>query len=121
MAMGAKTEALITGMAAQPLDAGIVSFLVEDGMECSQEAFTGWIELMREEDYVTELTHITVPTLIVQGKSDPIRTEDTLRTEVADRIAGSTLVTLPGVGHLMHLEDPHALAVILINFLDTLP
>jgi len=63
------------------------------------------------------LSKITCPTLVIVG-------EDDIATPVADshymakRIAGSTLVTIPGAGHLSNFEQPAAFNQALQNFLD---
>jgi 3-oxoadipate enol-lactonase len=115
-----KTRGLITGMAARPLSEEVTAMLVEDGLRCAEAAFVGWIDPMREEDFSALLPQIAVPTLVIHGQKDPLRTEDVLRTEVADPITNSKYAALPGVGHLPHIEDPSALALMVVNFLDNI-
>jgi pimeloyl-ACP methyl ester carboxylesterase len=117
----ARVREMVAGMAARPLREERLSLLVEDGMRASQQAWNGWIDRMREQDFADCLPEIAIPTLVLHGGKDPLRTEDGLRASVADRIAGATFEVLPNVGHLPHVEEPSALALVLVNFLDSLP
>jgi pimeloyl-ACP methyl ester carboxylesterase len=60
---------------------------------------------------------ITVPTLILWGTNDAVVPYTDAERFHAD-IAGSTLVTLPGVGHLPQEEDPGATAASFRRFWD---
>lgn len=78
------------------------------------------LERMRQialVDPVPWLRRITAPTLLLWGEQDamiPVRNA----TDYQQAIAGSTLVTLPGIGHLPHEEDPAGTLVPLRRFLD---
>ncbi len=113
-----KMRDLILGMMATPPAAPTLEYLQDDALHVSREAFDGWIAPMREEDFTGELSYISVPTLVVHGAKDPIRTEEALRNEVVERIPGATLSVLPNVGHLAPIEDPTVLALTVVNFLD---
>jgi pimeloyl-ACP methyl ester carboxylesterase len=112
---------MVAGMAARPLTEERLSLLVEDALRASRQAWDGWIDVMREEDLAARLPDITVPTLVLHGGKDPLRTEAGLRANVADRISGAAFAVLPNVGHLPHVEEPSALALALVNFLDRCP
>jgi pimeloyl-ACP methyl ester carboxylesterase len=116
-----KTRQLLAAMAARPLAAETLAVLVEDGLRAAPAAWNGWLDPMREEDFTAEAGKIAVPTLVVGGAKDPLRTEELLRRDVVDRIPGAEYAGVPHVGHLMHLEAPEALASLLVNFLDRLP
>lgn len=122
-AAGSRDQAasLALGMAARPLDAERQALLIEDALRTAPEAWHGWIDTWRDEDLTPEAARIAVPTLVIGGEKDRLRTEEVLRRDVVERIPGATLTTLPAVGHLPHLEEPTALALLLVNFLDTLP
>lgn len=114
----AKTRELVASMAAHPLSDDRLNDLTEAGLRAAPQAWNGWIDPMRDEDLSGRLAEIAVPTLVLRGAKDPQRTEEQLRRDVVERIAGATFETLPGVGHLPHVEDPETLAVALVNFLD---
>jgi pimeloyl-ACP methyl ester carboxylesterase len=113
-----KTRALLRDMAARPLPDERLGLLVEDGLRASQAAWNGWIDAMREEDFSAELAEISVPTVVYHGAKDPLRTEEDMQGKVVGRIPGARLKILPGDGHLPHIEEPTALALLLVNFLD---
>lgn len=115
-----KTRALLAAMTAHPLPEDTLALLVEDGLRASQAAWNGWLDPMREEDFTEEAGKIGVPTLVIGGDKDPLRSEDLLRRDIVDRIAPAEYAGVPRTGHLLHLEDPEALAALLVNFLDPL-
>jgi pimeloyl-ACP methyl ester carboxylesterase len=117
----ARVREMIVAMAGRPLKEERLNVLVEDGMRASRRAWDGWIDVMREEDLADRLPDIAVPTLVLHGGNDPLRTEEALCTDVADRISGAAFAVLPNVGHLPHVEEPSALALTLVNFLDRPP
>jgi pimeloyl-ACP methyl ester carboxylesterase len=116
-----KTREMLTNFAARPLREERLNFLVEDGLSAAPEAWDSWIDTMREEDLSSEAAKITVPTCVFAGAKDPLRTPDALKTAIVDRIAGATLQVLPNDGHLPHVEESSALALLLVNFFDSLP
>ncbi|MFP7833349.1 alpha/beta fold hydrolase [Marisediminicola sp. LYQ134] len=63
---------------------------------------------------------ITVPTLLVAARLDDI-TPVEAQYDLTEAIAGSTLVVLDDVGHLIHYEVPELAASAITDFLDTLP
>ena len=71
---------------------------------------------MAETDLRGMLAGIAVPTLLVWGAEDarsPLQVGEDLHA----RIPGSTLVVLPGVGHLCNLEAPDAFNAAVRDFL----
>jgi Predicted hydrolases or acyltransferases (alpha/beta hydrolase superfamily) len=116
-----KARELLATWAAHPLPEPVLQRLVEDAQNTGKAAWDGWLETMRGEDSPERAAGILVPTLVIGGGRDPLRSEEELRREVADRIRGATYAGLPRCGHLPHLEEPVTLAALLINFLDGLP
>jgi pimeloyl-ACP methyl ester carboxylesterase len=49
---------------------------------------------------------------LVAGDRDPKYVD--LARRMAERIAGAEVVVVPGAGHAVHLEDPDAVAALLI-------
>ncbi|MBC8103816.1 MAG: alpha/beta hydrolase [Cytophagales bacterium] len=112
---------LVVGWAAHPLPAASADLLVEDALRMDRAAWNGWLAPMRDEDFFRDAARITVPTLVVGGGKDPQRMEEELRRGVVAQIRGAEYARLPGSGHLPHLEEPDALAALIVNFLDRLP
>ena len=70
------------------------------------------------EDLRDALPYISVPTLLVYGDQDaraPLAIAEDLQTA----ISGSTLVVLPGTGHICNIEAPEAFNRAVRNFLHT--
>ncbi len=73
-----------------------------------------------EFDVMHRLDEITVPTLILCGAEDlltPIKYSEYLREHIAD----AHLVTFPGAGHMVMLEQPKEVADALAEFADAIP
>ena len=73
---------------------------------------------MQGFDRRAALGHIAAPSLLVAGEHDRVTPPDTLAS-MAQAIPGAQLLSLPGAGHLPHLEQPDAFDEALINFLRT--
>jgi proline iminopeptidase len=56
-------------------------------------------------DYVPDLHRVTKPTLVIVGEQDRTTTPRAARV-LHEGIAGSSLVVLPGVGHMSFVETP---------------
>lgn len=73
------------------------------------------IELIEQLDLADSLESITVPTLVVSGEIDRVVSSAASR-ELARRIPGATLRTLPGVGHAALMTPGVSLLEILQNW-----
>lgn len=73
-----------------------------------------------EADLRDVLGRIDVPTLLLWGEGDQ-RSSLSIAEELHERIPGSTLVLLPGVGHVSNLEAPAAFNDALRAFLQKHP
>ncbi len=62
------------------------------------------------------LGHIHVPTLLVAGEQDPVAPPPAMRA-MASAISGAQCVSVPGSGHLPHLERPEEFDTLLLDFL----
>src|SRR5262249_19803362 len=70
------------------------------------------------EDLRDALPGISVPTLLVYGDQD-VRAPLTIAEDLQAAISGSTLVVLPGAGHVCNIEAPEAFNGAVRNFLHT--
>ena len=67
------------------------------------------------EDLGDVLPQVDVPTLLIYGDKD-VRAPLTVAEQLAAAIPGSTLVVLPGVGHLCNIEVPDEFNNLVRNF-----
>jgi 3-oxoadipate enol-lactonase len=74
------------------------------------------VAMAARPDSTALLPTITCPTLVIVGEDDQA-TPVTESQFIADRISGSTLVTIAGAGHLSNLEQPDAFTHALMTFL----
>jgi len=68
------------------------------------------------EDVRDVLPHISVPTLLLYGDKD-VRAPLTVADDLHAAISGSTLVVLPGTGHICNIEAPEEFNGAVRNFL----
>jgi pimeloyl-ACP methyl ester carboxylesterase len=74
------------------------------------------LEALVTFDRRADLALITVPTLLIAGENDPNASPDVMR-KMGERILGSRLHVMPGIGHLMNLEAPDDFDQLLMDFL----
>jgi pimeloyl-ACP methyl ester carboxylesterase len=67
-------------------------------------------------DYSNDLANITVPTLIIAGREDGVRTPADAEF-IARGIEGSELVVIEDAGHLMNMEQPDVFNDSVLDFL----
>ena len=71
---------------------------------------------MQGFDRRAALAELHLPTLLVAGEQDRLAPPEAMRA-MAGAIGGSGLFTLPGIGHLPHLEAPDEFGELLVEFL----
>ncbi len=74
------------------------------------------LECLVTFDRRAALSQIRVPTLLVAGEYDRVATPANMQA-MAGQIPGSQYVEMPGIGHLMQLENPDGFDRLLLDFL----
>lgn len=87
--------------------------LIDDALVASPQAWFGWYDRGRLEDFSASVGSIRVPTVVVAGERDPLVPPALLRRDVSGAIPGATLVTLKDVGHNIPVELPTELAALI--------
>ena len=96
----------------------LVSFL-RTRAETREASLIAGIEALRDRpDRTRDLGAIRVPTLAIRGSDDQVTPAADMQQMTA-AIAGATFVSIPGAGHLSHIEAPEAFERALISFLGT--
>ena len=96
----------------------LVAFLRERAETRAASLIAG-IEALRDRpDRTGQLGAIGAPTLAIRGSGDQVTPAADMQ-QMAGAIAGATLVTIPGAGHLSHVEAPAAFERALTPFLAT--
>lgn len=111
-AHGDRVEAAETArrIVARPLAPAARERVIEDNLRTAPSAWRAWLERGSREDVSAAMRGVAVPTLVLAGAADPVIPPELLAREVVARVRGARLVTLPGVGHLVPLEAPAAVA-----------
>lgn len=112
-AVGATTRATRPGVMA-----GLRALMAASG---GADGIVGAIGALRDRpDATPALATIAVPTLLVVGAEDALTRPSEMRA-MAERIAGSRLVVLPGAGHVSGWERPAEFSAAVGAFLESLP
>lgn len=74
-------------------------------------------EIVLHPPSITRLRALRVPTLIIVGDSD-IPDKLAISQQLADTITGAQQVIVPGVAHMVNMEQPEAFARIVLAFLN---
>lgn len=80
------------------------------------KGYIGWCHAIRSLDVTDRLKEIRLPTRVIVGEADP--STPPLAAKVIHReIAGSELVVIPGVSHMLQAEDPEKFHAAVLPFL----
>ena len=83
----------------------------------SRDAYAWWLTDGRPADIANVVGDISVPTLVMHGENDPLRTPDALRERIVDRIPNAELMVVAGASHCIQLDQPHITAGILHDWM----
>ncbi len=100
---------------------GVPASLVERYVAMIRRAGTATLiagnrALIARDDQRPHLPRIACPLLVACGEADALTPPEHSR-EIAEAVPGARLELLPGVGHLLTLEAPQAVAALLLDFL----
>lgn len=74
--------------------------------------------VLNRPDLVQDLPKISVPSLILSGDEDQVRTISEAQV-MAQAIPNATLVRIPHGGHMLPIEEPEAVTTAILDFLRT--
>jgi len=87
--------------------------------ETREASLIAGIEALRDRpDRTSELGAIRVPMLAIHGSDDQVTPAGDMQ-QMAGAVAGAAFVSIPGAGHLSHIEAPEVFARALLSFLET--
>jgi 3-oxoadipate enol-lactonase len=84
------------------------------------EGYVGWCQAIRNLDITDRLKGIKLPTRVIVGEAD-VGTPPAAAEAIHREIAGSDLVVVPGVAHMLHVEEPAVFNRHVLEFLDRQP
>ncbi len=106
-------KVLVAPSAAQPVRDTLIASMSALRVDSYKQA----LHAIVSTDFRTVLPHITVPTLVIVGEEDQV-IPPAASEFLVQNIPGSSLVTIPGSGHLTNIEQPQAFNAALGTFLD---
>lgn len=96
----------IAFLTARTPDAETVEQIVQDSLSGTPEAKLAWPTSAMLEDISSEVSKITVPTLVLAGEHDQLDSVEQHRREVIARISGARLEIISDSGHLLLIDEP---------------
>ena len=83
----------------------------------SRDAYAWWLTDGRPADISNVVANINVPTLVLHGENDPLRSSDALRERIVDRLSNAELMVIAEASHCIQMDKPHETACVLENWL----
>ena len=83
----------------------------------SRDAYAWWLTDGRPADISNVVANINVPTLVLHGENDPLRSSDALRERIVVRLPNAELMVVAGASHCIQMDQPHITACVLENWL----
>ncbi|MFF8370000.1 alpha/beta fold hydrolase [Streptomyces lydicus] len=93
--------------------------VVRDSLAATDDARTEWPLQGIAQDIAKEARRIEVPVAVLAGEHDKVEPPAVLRECLLPYVPHATMALVPGVGHLLPLEAPEAVATALGDFLTT--
>jgi pimeloyl-ACP methyl ester carboxylesterase len=112
----AVADARDTVLTATELPAALRAQIVEDSLASTPAARAEWPLRGIADDICAETQRITARTLVIAGEHDQVEPAEILRTNLLPYLGDAELTVVPGSGHLIPLEAPEALAVLISGF-----
>ena len=83
----------------------------------SRDAYAWWLTDGRPADIANVVEDISVPTLVLHGENDPLRTIELLQTTIVDRLTYAELQVVAGASHCIQLDQPRITAGIIQDWM----
>ena len=98
-------------LAGRPLPPSLHEQVVADTIGGDPEAKRAWPERGMIQDVTADLGGVALPIDVLIGEHDQVEREAVLRPEISRVLPQATFTIVPGVGHLLPLEAPQAIAL----------
>ena len=110
---------ILAKITASPLPPASHALALADLGRASASAWRAWLEHGSREDRAAEVARVTVPLTVAVGERDENITVALVEREIIarSRHARTPVAVVPGAAHLLPLEAPDAVAVLLRGFL----
>ena len=107
-----EARAFVQANVGTALDPETEARAVADVLQAAPEAWKAWLEAGSREDWCRRIGVLRIPALILAGSEDADLGADAQTALMAPHLAHHRIVTVEGVGHLLPMERPEALAEI---------
>lgn len=105
--------ATVDGATQRSLTADQRATAIQTHRLAADSAWRWWLLEGMNHSIADRLDRLSSPVTVLASEDDPVIPFDTIQQEVMDLIPEAQLIELNGLGHLLPLEDPEAIAEIL--------
>lgn len=120
LSMADAAPRMLEGVAADDADPALIAPAVAALATVPQDVYRATLRCLTTFDRRAAQATISVPTLLLAAEHDKAAPARTM-ARMAEVIPGAKLVTIPGAGHLLHLEKPAAFNAAVTEFLASVP
>jgi len=116
-----QAEAFVAKSHVRPLPDAWRETAVQDVLRCNPAAFHAWAGSGMDEDWSARIGEIRFPALLISGGADEnVPGPDDQHRMTLSHLPFGSMAILPGMGHLLPMEAPEALAALMRNFAEAL-
>ncbi len=112
----ADAEQYLRANSSLPIRDGVFARAVEDRLRANPAAWRAWLEHGSQEDWSDRVGELTLPTLVIAAEQDKSLGPEVQRRVTMPRLRNGVMEVVPRSGHMVPLEAPEKLAVLLGEF-----
>ncbi|MCJ2033420.1 alpha/beta hydrolase [Methylobacterium sp. J-068] len=112
-----EAEAFVDANVGAPLEPALKAGAVADVLRCRPEAWTAWLARGSREDWSARVGILRTPAIVLAGSEDADLGAPAQAALTLPHLAHGRLATLEGVGHLIPIEHPAAVAEAVLTLL----
>lgn len=116
-----EAEAFVSANVGSPLDPQVHARTVEDVLRADPQAWKAWLADGANEDWRERVGTLDVPALVVSGAQDGDLGPEAQAALTLPHLARHRHEVAPGAGHLLPLERPEMLAVLIRDLITAPP
>ncbi|WP_282115960.1 alpha/beta fold hydrolase [Cellulophaga baltica] len=92
-------------------------YAVNSQLRIAEISWQWWLKTGMNNSIATQVKKLTTPVSVIFSEDDPVITEEAIQKEVLPYLHKATPISMKGIGHLIPLEAPKKLALLLKQLL----
>lgn len=112
----ADAERFLNENSALPIPPDVFERTMEDRLRANPQAWRAWLEQGSNEDWSRRIGTLGIPALVIAGEKDGSLGPEAARGLVLPHLANARFEVIPGSGHMIPLEAPERLTMLIREF-----